>query len=685
MAWDPVPGAEWYEILRCRDGSEDCHVVGDTRFRSKPAYRDTEGIDRPPVRPTIWCVAWDTPMPRPVVGYRYAVKACVDRPGGAACSAQPSNWVEYTGAPYTCFERGKEVACTDRAPARPSGGGARDSDDDGHPDGVDRDDDNDGHVDRRDNCPAEANPAQRDADHDERGDACDSCPEVANPEQVDRDGDGWGDACDLCPAWAGGDQDGDGAADGGCTGLKLRFAPPGAAAIPGFRDDDGRAYQAGRGRGWDHRVDTRLRVAAVVPELAGFAFTRAARVFTLDVPNGDYTVQATSGDALYAQGPHRVSVPGAPLHDDVTTEAGTWVAARERVAVRGGRLELRVGGSTGITTLNTFEIEPLPDSSDRRFVSVDFLRPGTAAAPGFLPDDGAIFAPGRGYGWDAPVETRRRGRNVPRVLDDFAFTRAPRRWELALPPGLYEIDVAAGDAAYAQGPHQVIAEGIELIGGATSPPGSFIEVRRTVRVDDGRLTLVVGDGSGITTLAYVTVTPAAPAPEPAGWSAGPAASLDAAPVRDAVAPATDTDRDDVGEPGDNCPGIANPSQADRDGDGVGNECDNCADDANEGQTDRDQDGEGDRCDASDGIVVPFFERRDRIAWLAERGASRWTVLRGDLAVLRAGGETRQEPGSNPLALRVCSLGTPTFAEPDAPDEGAAAFYLVVAEDGAACP
>jgi hypothetical protein len=71
---------------------------------------------------------------------------------------------------------------------------------------------------------------------------------------------------------------------------------------------------------------------------------------------------------------------------------------------------------------------------------------------------------------------------------------------------------------------------------------------------------------------------------------------------------TDIDGDGFGNDGfpnttcplDNCPTIANPTQADADSDGLGNACDNCPTIANPTQADSDFDGVGDACDACPG-------------------------------------------------------------------------------------
>lgn len=82
------------------------------------------------------------------------------------------------------------------------------------------------------------------------------------------------------------------------------------------------------------------------------------------------------------------------------------------------------------------------------------------------------------------------------------------------------------------------------------------------------------------------------------------ADADGDTIGDACDTCTDTDGDGFGNPGfaantcatDNCPGAANPTQTDTDGDGLGDACDNCDNVANADQADVDADGLGDACD-----------------------------------------------------------------------------------------
>ncbi|MBL8955893.1 MAG: thrombospondin type 3 repeat-containing protein, partial [Myxococcaceae bacterium] len=130
------------------------------------------------------------------------------------------------------------------------------------------------------------------------------------------------------------------------------------------------------------------------------------------------------------------------------------------------------------------------------------------------------------------------------------------------------------------------------------PPGLGIALGSASRATPFTTTVIVGSQNSITVGS----------PQTAGgvpyvfrsWSHG------AAKDHQLTAPATattyvatfgeDPDGDGHGGPDDNCPAVANASQADADSDGVGDACDNCAAAANTAQTDFDTDGLGDACD-----------------------------------------------------------------------------------------
>jgi len=72
----------------------------------------------------------------------------------------------------------------------------------------------------------------------------------------------------------------------------------------------------------------------------------------------------------------------------------------------------------------------------------------------------------------------------------------------------------------------------------------------------------------------------------------------------------DEDDDGIAGTDDNCPYLANPSQADGDGDGIGSACDVCPDVADQDQLDADNDGIGDACDLLTGardLLLPVGE------------------------------------------------------------------------------
>lgn len=186
MEWDAAAGAEWYEIRRCDSSGANCMIVGDTRWRNRPALVATR-----------WCFPWDKPFPVRGAAYDYTIRSCAGDPASPTCSGQPSNSIRYVTAPYMCIDDELEVACVSGTPSKSST--ISDLDGDGLPDATDFDDDGDGIPDAVDNCPETSNIGQRDADGDGIGDACDADPRRADSSPPDADRDGIGDRVDVCP------------------------------------------------------------------------------------------------------------------------------------------------------------------------------------------------------------------------------------------------------------------------------------------------------------------------------------------------------------------------------------------------------------------------------------------------------------------------------------------------------
>ncbi len=204
-----------------------------------------------------------------------------------------------------------------------------------------------------------------------------------------------------------------------------------------------------------------------------------------------------------------------------------------------------------------------------------------------------------------------------------------------------------------------------------------------------------GDGLG----DACDTCPSDPANDPDGD--GLCSSVDNCPLLSNPSQA-DGDGDEIGDSCDNCPAVSSNDQTDSDSDGIGDVCDscplepgfpdldgdlicdssdNCPDDFNPNQSDFNDDGVGDVCDPNnDGFLRLTIEDLLFMHWEPE-GWSSWNLYRGDLAVLRTGGDYTQLPGSNVIADQVCGHTLTTYVDAWFPDPGDAAFYLVAGSNG----
>jgi hypothetical protein len=131
---------------------------------------------------------------------------------------------------------------------------------------------------------------------------------------------------------------------------------------------------------------------------------------------------------------------------------------------------------------------------------------------------------------------------------------------------------------------------------------------------------------------------------PPGTADAPLGTPDGTPVPDAppgtpdAANPVDTDGDGVADTTDNCPTIANATQANEDGDDRGNACDRCPHRAGSvpgGDADADGDGIGDQCDPRSGadrlvLFLGFDAAADFADFEVREGAGSWTVSGGAL-------------------------------------------------------
>ena len=164
---------------------------------------------------------------------------------------------------------------------------------------------------------------------------------------------------------------------------------------------------------------------------------------------------------------------------------------------------------------------PASSSSE---VKVNFQLASTSTPSGYIADAGKAFDAARGYGWidpatgqpkdQSPSMRERSGTDELRLrtlaqMQDMRTGYTPSSWEYALPNGVYNVTVSAGDPSYYDSKHQVNVEGVPAISGFV--PTSQQKYRTgtvTVEVKDNKLTIDAAGGEN-TKLNYALISPSA--------------------------------------------------------------------------------------------------------------------------------------------------------------------------------
>lgn len=140
---------------------------------------------------------------------------------------------------------------------------------------------------------------------------------------------------------------------------QFNFSGSNVPAVHGFVDDHGEVFTVARGFGWTRDITGNQRQRGKTKTLADtFLFTRSHDVWEFIVPNGNWVVDLSIGDAGHEQFGQNVTVEGIPLFRNETTSAGRFAEKSVTVEVMDGRLTVEIGlpESTTNTCLNWLRV-----------------------------------------------------------------------------------------------------------------------------------------------------------------------------------------------------------------------------------------------------------------------------------------------------------------------------------------
>lgn len=160
---------------------------------------------------------------------------------------------------------------------------------------------------------------------------------------------------------------------------------------------------------------------------------------------------------------------------------------------------------------------PTPVIDPTQTIRVNFRSKSAPDMTDSVVDIGQAFSDrgnGLSYGWDRDNtgNTRYRAGYYPNDVRQESFVYigyyGSYVWEVALPAGLYNVRVVAGDPKYpGTGTYILNVEGQNILNGKTSTGNLWLENTLQVRVTDGRLTVTNGNGSKNNLLNLIEITP----------------------------------------------------------------------------------------------------------------------------------------------------------------------------------
>lgn len=179
---------------------------------------------------------------------------------------------------------------------------------------------------------------------------------------------------------------------------------------------------------------------------------------------------------------------------DVEDKAPLWTDGG--VGVGGGWLPAEFKDVT-VTPLTDERRAAIVDKSvvsklGARATKINFQQSGLSLVQGWLVDDGSVYNGERGYGWDAKIGTRKRDKSKDLLFDSLvtiAHEQQEASFMMDLPNGEYLFSLQAGDPGGSSAYSLYLQDEPDVAISKKQDGGTPSVVRRTVRVNNGKLKL----------------------------------------------------------------------------------------------------------------------------------------------------------------------------------------------------
>jgi hypothetical protein len=318
------------------------------------------------------------------------------------------------------------------------------------------------------------------------------------------------------------------------AGVKVNFQTKKTVTPRGFTPDIGKKFGDRPGvfdYGWDEKFTKapKERESVLSPTVEHDTLFDPSKInkkdrdsaWELELAPGTYDIRVVAGDPDN-HSEIRLSVEDISVIDGTTSLLEPFLDTTTTIPVVDGRLTLRSMNVETAVLVNFIEIHlvgPAPPPDDT--IRINFQPKNSWSPTGYDKDYGSTFgiqSNGHIYGWNKKNDKGDEDFNSPLSPDQRYDTLLPLQhgkkpgtpWELALPNGIYTVEIVAGSAEELDAFYSFDIEGVAAIGESPTPSERWFEETVFVEVLDGRLTIDNGAGADNNAINFVHVTPGGP-------------------------------------------------------------------------------------------------------------------------------------------------------------------------------